>query len=527
MTPPILITLTVLLLLSPLGSGRALAQATAVGCGTRLLRSLPNNAVDTFQFTVRRGEGVSVDLTDAADPLGGEFGHRLYDPSGELIDEDCLYGFDLVDADPGTYRFEVFRCIGRGATQYSLAVFGITDTFNGAPSCGRPLSCQQDNITGTFADLDPGPELRSGATDAYRLSLASGTYAVVSAVDVSNRIGLLELRIYDEDGELLEDTCDGVVEGRVPAGNYTILVNDCLGMDTGNYRLVFDSTDCAGTPADSCTGATAIGGTSFVDVVSVEDATRSPADPFPTCGEGTREYSVWYRYVPPRDGTLLVDTFASTYDTVLSTYTGACGAFTPVAGGCNDDSGSLASQIAIPVRAGVPHSFMVSALDELLDGSTLAFALQFVDGSVEATPTPTAASGDCCSERPDQRGCEQASCQTCICSTDSYCCLEEWDEFCAGTAFDRCANLCACASGTPPTPTSTPTRSITPTPAPGCEGDCNGNGEVTVDELVRGVGIAQGSAPLSSCPAIDADGDGEVTVTDLVRAVGRALGGCE
>ena len=59
-----------------------------------------------------------------------------------------------------------------------------------------------------------------------------------------------------------------------------------------------------------------------------------------------------------------------------------------------------------------------------------------------------------------------------------------------------------------------------------CAGDCNANGEVTVDELVKGVNIALGNTSLAQCPSFDTTGDGEVTVDELIRAVNNALNGC-
>jgi len=78
-----------------------------------------------------------------------------------------------------------------------------------------------------------------------------------------------------------------------------------------------------------------------------------------------------------------------------------------------------------------------------------------------------------------------------------------------------------------PTPTATAAPPPTPTPptAP-CAGDCNGNGAVTVDELVKGVNTALGSLPPSACAAADVNGDGVVTVNELVKAVNAALGSC-
>lgn len=79
----------------------------------------------------------------------------------------------------------------------------------------------------------------------------------------------------------------------------------------------------------------------------------------------------------------------------------------------------------------------------------------------------------------------------------------------------------------PPTSTRTTPRSPVPTPTPGpCYGDCNDGGSVSVDELVSGVSIVLGNAPLSSCPVFDSSGDGQVTVNELIQAVNAALVGC-
>lgn len=62
--------------------------------------------------------------------------------------------------------------------------------------------------------------------------------------------------------------------------------------------------------------------------------------------------------------------------------------------------------------------------------------------------------------------------------------------------------------------------------ASACVGDCNGDGTVTVNELITGVGIVLGTLPVTECPGLDADGNGEVDVTRLLIAVNNALGEC-
>jgi len=60
----------------------------------------------------------------------------------------------------------------------------------------------------------------------------------------------------------------------------------------------------------------------------------------------------------------------------------------------------------------------------------------------------------------------------------------------------------------------------------GCPGDCNSDGNVTVNELVLMVNIALGTSPVSECSSGDANEDGGITVDELVTAVNHALSGC-
>ena len=59
-----------------------------------------------------------------------------------------------------------------------------------------------------------------------------------------------------------------------------------------------------------------------------------------------------------------------------------------------------------------------------------------------------------------------------------------------------------------------------------CTGDCDGSGDVTVNELITMVNIALGNAQLSACPAGDADGSGDITINEIIAAVNFALGSC-
>jgi hypothetical protein len=69
--------------------------------------------------------------------------------------------------------------------------------------------------------------------------------------------------------------------------------------------------------------------------------------------------------------------------------------------------------------------------------------------------------------------------------------------------------------------------SSAPASAQPCEGDCNGDRTVPINELILAVRIALGNAAVGECTAVDRDGNGQVSVNEVVAAVARALGGCD
>ena len=62
-------------------------------------------------------------------------------------------------------------------------------------------------------------------------------------------------------------------------------------------------------------------------------------------------------------------------------------------------------------------------------------------------------------------------------------------------------------------------------PAPGT-GDCNGDGQVTIAELITLVNLALGTPGSMPCAAGDVNGDETITVNEIIAAVNRALEGC-
>jgi hypothetical protein len=79
-----------------------------------------------------------------------------------------------------------------------------------------------------------------------------------------------------------------------------------------------------------------------------------------------------------------------------------------------------------------------------------------------------------------------------------------------------------------PTPTPTPSLASTPTPTAtaSCVGDCDGDGQVTVDEILTLIDVALGSAAITQCEPGDSNHDGRITIDEILMAVDNGLNGC-
>ncbi|MEA2163628.1 MAG: hypothetical protein QOK37_1755 [Thermoanaerobaculia bacterium] len=131
----------------------------------------------------------------------------------------------------------------------------------------------------------------------------------------------------------------------------------------------------AGPANDSCSTAIVASGASFTDSQTASAATATGSDPIACAGNGGA--SVWYRYTAPSSGIVTVDTIGSNYNTVLSSWTGSCGAFVAVPNGCDDNSGgNSTSSGTFTANAGVTYYFMVTSFSG--SGGTLTFHLNSV-----------------------------------------------------------------------------------------------------------------------------------------------------
>jgi hypothetical protein len=131
-------------------------------------------------------------------------------------------------------------------------------------------------------------------------------------------------------------------------------------------------------PNDNFANATNITTFNFSDVQDSSGATTESTDPISpsacitqfsstqgnTGGHPNGVYNtIWYKYTPVFSANLNLDTSGSSYDTVLSVWTGSAGSLTSVA--CNDDIQAgvvIQSQLTnVPLTAGTTYYIMVSS----------------------------------------------------------------------------------------------------------------------------------------------------------------------
>jgi hypothetical protein len=77
-----------------------------------------------------------------------------------------------------------------------------------------------------------------------------------------------------------------------------------------------------------------------------------------------------------------------------------------------------------------------------------------------------------------------------------------------------------------PTPSATASASPSATATPSCAGDCENDGQVTVDDLVKLINIALGIRDLEDCLPGDTNNDSLITVEEIIQATNNALNGC-
>ncbi len=165
-------------------------------------------------------------------------------------------------------------------------------------------------------------------------------------------------------------THDFTLPNNLEFGSYTFRAT--LEMNQNNQTHEFqDSTRFRVSipPAnDEIENAILINTLTYTNTQDTTEASHAADDPVFQCrfgGAGAGGASVWYKYVAPADGLVIVDTFESDYDTILGIWQGTRGALTNIA--CNEDANTaLNSQVVSELNNGETYYIEIAsyAMDE-------------------------------------------------------------------------------------------------------------------------------------------------------------------
>ena len=241
---------------------------------------------------------------------------------GSVIDPEDMSGFDVEVGDEAD--FYIIDSMGR-RTGFDPSTANILGEIPGSAYFRDAL---EDDITGEPATeighyLQVFQPLR-GTFRLVLIGLRQGTYA-------------LSLRAFSRDGSAQSPI---LLQGDIGAGS------------TNSFDIPFDP----GSDNDMFANAITISGTSGQATGSNVGATKESGEPNHAGNSGGA--SIWWYWTAPATGQMTIDTFGSSFDTLLAVYTGSSvGSLTPIAS--NDVSGSLQSQVTFTAVSGTTYRIAV------------------------------------------------------------------------------------------------------------------------------------------------------------------------
>jgi hypothetical protein len=468
----------------------AASDGQPLACGTPVQAHLETGATDTYQVTIAPGSAVLVEARDTSGTIGLL---KLSAPEGGPDGETCSGALELTD--PAESEIDVSDCLGTDSGDYTVTATVVSQSSD---NCGLPLSC---GVTPQGMGIEIPEQVRSYVFDG-----GQGDVVTITSRDIAGTIRGIRLRVFDPDGAAVNggDSCAGTVNLQLPkAGTYTVLVSSCdATATTGLYKVDFAGPTCPLGPEITFLGLALADGTpvlpDFFDDTGVPYYVRAVGAGFVIVIEagpgldGTSVGRSGFNY-DASDPTVLPDLQVLLSRSIGNGSPTVCDKTLPHAGG---------------VPAAIPFDFETT--EEISDAIN-DFGCRTNDG----TGIPQGVSSiDACTLFPDGEFHfvdPTSSLQFCA-LINSFTTFPTGDTALKVRVRDTRGVVGA------------PREMVIRIPA-ACLGDCNGDGVVTVDELINGVDNALG-IPSSCLTRYDRNHDGMVTVDELLQAVDYALNGC-
>ena len=248
------------------------------------------------------------------------------------------------------------------ATTLSGSTGSTTGSNAGATrETSEPQHCGTSGLASVWYVWSP-----SSSGSATFDTIGSTFDTVLSVYTGSALTSLSAVSCNDDAVSLQSRTTFSVTAGR----SYYVAVNGYSGL-TGSIRLNW-STVTSTVSNDTFAAAILMSGDQGQTTGSNVGATRETGEPLHCNTSGLS--SVWYRWTPSQSGAATIDTINSTFDTVLSIYTGSSvSALTEV--NCDDDASGVQSRVVFNATAGTAYYIAISGYGSASGAITLSWRL--------------------------------------------------------------------------------------------------------------------------------------------------------
>jgi probable HAF family extracellular repeat protein len=286
------------------------------------------------------------------------------------------YNLGTTNLLPGTYEIVIQAIAATDASSHSFSgafvlrpngrVRVSNDDFDRATKIHRlPFADIADTALATEAPDDPecagrGPTVWYVFTPREDMRIVAdtlGSQYLTTLSAYTGQRGALSWLACEASGV---DFGQAITIDVVAGETYYFMVGSLFGMPGGQLHFQVARKEIPPPPAnDDFEAATVITALPFSDSLDTSSATTAPDDP--NCrGQGP---TVWYTFTAPATQRIDANTFGGavegSYDTVLTVYRGRRGALEEIA--CNDDAGSVLSQVIFEATAGETYYFMIGS----------------------------------------------------------------------------------------------------------------------------------------------------------------------
>jgi subtilisin family serine protease len=284
-------------------------------------------------------------ITFAANPgIGYTFKVARYGTSYP-VGGDAHFNFTFTPAAPPNNARSAAFTLNPGSSQLGTTNYATNDV----PSTGACGSSQ--------ASPDVWYTFTSPCAATYTVTTSNADFDTVLGVYRQGTLGgfpfIFNVGCNDDCNPPDRDSC--FTFDAISGGVYYIRVagfNNAAGVFTVSLSDATLDNDTCATALPLSTGAT-----NFDNGCASDSSGLALTD----CGGGNIFKDLWYSLTPDATSDVVIDTFGTGFDTVLAIYEGACPDATATPLICNDDFGTLQSQVSFAATGGQTYLLRVGA----------------------------------------------------------------------------------------------------------------------------------------------------------------------